>query len=210
MTTIKEVVYFQEKYDPSFDYSQLFYFHIEDYYDPGDWNFVPAPKPGTLWHAFRTRKDHLQVLTLVAHSPGPGFSLDSRDPTVQLFREMMNINPLIVHELELNLFIGRSEARDTFYMRHTGPQVAITPLANTQDLADLLFKSRLGIEYPWEWDSAFPDGMEWWVSYFAAVEQSELQEAYNRLSLLHDWLVDFSNRTHKAARRFFSRKVSEK
>ena len=208
MTTTKEVVYFQEKYDPSFDYSQLFYFHIEDY-DPSTWNFVPAPKPGMLWHAFRTRKDYLQALTLLAHSPGPGFSLDSRDPSAQLFREMMNIDPLMVHELELNLLIGRSEARDAFYMRHTGPQARIAPLANTEDLADVLFQSGLGIEYPWQWDSTFPDEMEWWVSYFASVEQSELQEAYNRLNLLHDWLVEFSNRTHKAARRFFSQKVSE-
>lgn len=207
--TIIEVSYFQvDTLGPS-DYTKLLFFRPGDGVRAGDWNFVPSPLLNSFWHAYRVNGHHAQVLTLLVQSPPPGFTIEASDPTARLFIDMMGIRPMERADSHFELFVGRSEDRERFYMRHVGPEGSLVPLIYTRKLADLMIEYGVGIEYPEEISAQFRAGSDWWVSYFSQVSQDEFQKAYDRLNLLHQLLMEASKRMYNVGFRYFRKALAE-
>src|SRR5207245_11405480 len=168
---------------------------------PEEWTYAPGPTADDFLNAYRIRRGVFQHLFLVAQTPAKGFVVKEDDVVVELFRQLMKLDPIQARYDELWLYLGRSPQDNRYYL-HTQVCQVMPGMFDNSEIEQLVAPLGIGVECPARWGRGFDPELEWWLAFFEEVTQTAFQDAHDRIMVIQDWLYQAYHRMLKSGFRY--------
>lgn len=209
MEPFAEVLYSQEEYDPSIDYSKMFRFWTAGFKPDASWQALPPATSDQFATAVRIVDGYIQAISIMIHGASPELRLLGDDPIARQFAQIKELKPLTGHP-EVEIYMGQSHRDPALaYLRTlAAPSPQNQNIGDGSiDLADCLAPLSMGFEDASDFiASEFVDG-EWPVAYMKRIAQEEFEYAYRQLLQLRDWIREADAERHGPLEKFFLERI---